>query len=236
MTTHQEQILADLLACQVEGRCEFELLNTYKGTPLIVRATLQDVSEESARFEVQPPFSVCLSWLAYTLVLSDGTLEPISARVESFDILSGTAILDHFTYAGYHFGHRCEVRVEPAEPMLLELEGPHGRLQGIVRDISMGGVGAQVRTSDCDPAHRKGDTVRVTIHLPGKTVNLTGRLLSIVEVGDTCRLAVAFTGNGEAKSAILHYIFQRRDELIQEVERAYVAAYQVRMEDANSRH
>jgi len=225
--SQKEQIFADLIACHLEGKCDFELLNGYKGAPLIIPAVLQDVGEGQAIFETTPPNSVCLTWSEQTLILSDGTLEPISARVASFDIRTGLATLERFAYAGYQFGHRREVRVEPEQPLAVEIAHPAGKIPATLRDISMGGAGLQIDTGGCSPELNKGDDVQITVQLPGGPVHLEARLLAISSAGPVCRLALTFSSSGAgAKPSILRYIFQRRAQIMTEIAQKYAAAYQ----------
>lgn len=223
----KEQIFADLVACHLEGKCDFELLNAYKGAPLITPAVLQDVAEGQATFQTTPPNSVCLTWADETLILSDGTLEPIAARVAAFNIGTGLVTLERFAYAGYHFGHRREVRVEPEQPLVVEIEHAGGKVPATLSDISMGGVGLQIDNGECSLDLHKGDLVQVAIHLPGGVVRMEGSLLSISAPGPVCRLAVAFSAGGAgAKPAILHYIFQRRAQIMLEIQQKFAAACQ----------
>ncbi len=223
--SQKEQIFADLIACHLEGKCDFELLNAYKGAPLIIPAVLQDVGEGQAIFETTPPNSVCLTWSDQTLILSDGTLEPISARVASFDIGTGLVTLERFAYAGYQFGHRREVRVEPEQPLVVEIEHPAGKFPATLCDLSMGGAGLQIDTGGCSPELHKGDEVQVTIQLPGGPVRLEARLLAISSAQPVCRLALTFSSSGTgAKPSILRYIFQRRTQIMAEIQHKFATA------------
>lgn len=223
----KEQIFADLVACHLEGKCDFELLNAYKGAPLITPAVLQDVGEGQAIFVTTPPNSVCLTWSDETLILSDGTLEPIAARVATFDIGTGLVTLERFAYAGYHFGHRREVRVEPEQPLDVEIEHAGGKYAAMLRDISMGGVGLQIDNGECSPDLHKGDVVQVAIHLPSGVVRLAGQILTVSSAGQVCRLALAFHSSGAGtKPKILHYIFQRRAQIMMEIQGKFAAARQ----------
>jgi len=222
----KEQIFADLIACHVEGKCDFELLNAYKGAPLIIPAVLQDVGDGQAIFETTPPNSVCLTWCDQTLLLSDGTLEPIAAHIAAFDIVTGLVTLERFAYAGYQFGHRREVRVEPEQPLAVEIEHSAGKVSATLCDLSMGGAGLQVDPSGLSPEMHKGDAVHITIHLPNGPVRLEARLLTIsTPEKPACRLALAFSNGGAgAKPGILRYIFQRRAQIMTEIQQKFAAA------------
>jgi len=227
-----EQIITDLRVCFVEGNREFDLLNNYKGVPIISKAQLEKVTEDKVVFRVQPPGSVCLQWEEHTLLLSEGVLEPIDGRVRSFDISTGTVELGHFIFAGYRFGNRREVRVVPKAPLDIELKRNTEIIRGELADISMGGLGVTITSPEHVCAFDQGELVDLRLHLPPGEINLTGRVLRIEMGSGTCRLSIEFTESVPEKVLVLRYIFDRREEIRTEVQEMYAASYRAATAEA----
>jgi hypothetical protein len=222
-----EMILSDLRTCFEEHRREFEFLHNYKGVPLITKAGLSSVHEDRAIFDVIPPTSVCLAWEERALLLSDGILEPIEGRVLAFDLAAGKVELGGFLYAGYRFGNRHEVRVEPSDPILVEIRAPGEVFQGQLADLSMSGAGVTISKpaiqGSAENTLMRSTSVELNINLPDCNVQVPGQELSRMDQGSDSRLAVIFSTGVAGKNILLRYIIQRRDEIRKEVQEKYAA-------------
>lgn len=222
------QILSDLGAVLREGHQDFSFLSLYKGVPLICRAKLKQVSKNEALFIVQPPESAALQREKVTLVLSDGLLEPLEAKVECLDLANGEFRLSEFAYAGSKFANRRELRVEPVgnERVLIACEGRV--MQGEIADLSVRGLGVRLPFHEVAVAFTQGKLVAVTLDLPEGQVRLEGKIRNLARTPTHLRLAIEYTGAVPEKAIIIHYVMQRRSEIMAEVRDLYTQAIQLK--------
>lgn len=222
------QILSDLGAVLREGHQDFSFLSLYKGVPLICRAKLKQVSKNEALFIVQPPESAALQREKVTLVLSDGLLEPLEAKVECLDLANGEFRLSEFAYAGSKFANRRELRVEPVgnEKVLITCEGRV--MQGEIADLSVRGLGVRLPFHEVTVAFTQGKLVAVTLDLPEGQVRLEGKIRNLARTPTHLRLAIEYTGAVPEKAIIIHYVMKRRSEIMAEVRDLYIQAIQLK--------
>lgn len=222
------QILSDLGAVLREGHQDFSFLSLYKGVPLICRAKLKQVSKNEALFIVQPPESAALQREKVTLVLSDGLLEPLEAKVECLDLANGEFRLSEFAYAGSKFANRRELRVEPVgnEKVLIACEGRV--MQGEIADLSVRGLGVRLPFHEVVVAFTQGKLVAVTLDLPEGQVRLEGKIRNLARTPTHLRLAIEYTGAVPEKAIIIRYVMKRRSEIMAEVRDLYTQAIQLK--------
>ena len=219
-----EIILNDLKAILQEGHREFSLLNMYKGVPLVCQARLDQVDESSAIFTVQPPESATLQQEEKTLVLSNGLLEILEAKVECLELVSGKFKLSDFSYAGSKYANRRELRVEPAESIPIQIASNGRMLSGEIADLSVRGVGLRLPAGELTSTFTLGKIIAITLHLPENKVRLEGKIRSITRTPQYLRLAMEFTGAVPEKTIIIRYVMQRRSEIVIEIRELYEQA------------
>ena len=219
-----EIILTDLKAVLLEGHREFSLLNMYKGVPLVCQAHMDQIEGSSAIFTVQPPESATLQTEETTLVLSNGLLEVLEARVECLDLVSGKFGLSNFSYAGSKYANRRELRVEPAESIPVQIASDGRMLSGNIADLSVRGMGLRLPADELTSTFTLGKTIAITLHLPENKVRLEGKIRSIMRTKQYLRLAMEFTGSVPEKASIIHYVMQRRSEIVAEIRELYEKA------------
>lgn len=222
-----EIILTDLKAVLLEGHREFSLLNMYKGVPLVCQARLDMVEGEGAIFTVQPPESAALQREEKTLVLSNGLLEVLEARVKCLDLVSGKFSLSSFAYAGSKYANRRELRVEPAGSIPVQIASDGRMHSGDIADLSVRGMGVRLPVQELTSTFTLGKTIAVTLHLPDSRVRLEGKIRSIMRAPEYLRLAMEFTGSVPEKASIIHYVMQRRSEIVTEIRSLYEKAIRI---------
>jgi hypothetical protein len=185
-----KQISADLKSILLEKHLNFELLNTYKGVPFICKAALEAVEAESARFGLHPASAYAWGTVNHTLILSEGLLEPIEARLQQFDRAARAIWVDRFVYAGSKLSNRKELRVEPAGAVEILLEADGEALTAHLADLSMRGAG----------------------------VRLAGKIRNLTKLERGTRLSLEFTGGVSDKTLIVRFIMRRRAEITVEMQ------------------
>lgn len=217
---NDRQIYAELATLLKEDPF-FDLMNMYKGLPLVYEAVLQHVGEESAKFKVVSPSSVCLSWEPQTTILEDQKTGTLTADVVDFDILSGIVELTNFRYGGRQVGNRMIVRVEPRDEIKVNVESDSQKLSGELADISLTGLGVRVKTLG-EPGLQIRDKVQVQFSLAEDDLTLQGMVINITPDENGHRLAI-YCGGSETKIpvSVAHYIIRRREEIRQGIYQIY---------------
>ena len=212
-----KQISADLKSVLLEKHLNFELLNTYKGVPFICKAVLQEVDAGVAHFGLAPASPFAWETVDNTLILSEGLLEPIEARVLTFDREAGTLRVSDFVYAGSKLSNRKELRVEPEGAVEITLEADGQPKTAYLVDLSMRGAGLRL-AGDLSPAFGQGKTLDLLLRLAEGEVGLSGKIRNVSRAADTSRLSVEFVGAAPDKIPIVRYIMRRRAEIIVEMQ------------------
>lgn len=212
-----KQISADLKSILLEKHLNFELLNTYKGVPFICKAALEAVEAESARFGLHPASAYAWGTVNHTLILSEGLLEPIEARLQQFDRAARAIWVDRFVYAGSKLSNRKELRVEPAGAVEILLEADGEALTAHLADLSMRGAGVRL-AGELPDAFIQGKLLELRLRLPEGELKLAGKIRNLTKLERGTRLSLEFTGGVSDKTLIVRFIMRRRAEITVEMQ------------------
>jgi len=218
-----KRIRSDLVD-RLEENHAFDLLNTYKGIPLVYKATLLSINEDSFKFEVEPPSSICLSWESNTMILEDRNTNAIKANVLSFDVISGIVNLTDMTYVDRGVSYRTSIRVEPVKPIQATITLGEKSVTGKIIDVSLTGFGIHVPALSEVPI-QLNDKVRVSVQIMELLVSPWGTIVNIREESSFNRLAFRFAEDVTIPVAIARYVIHRRAEIHREIHNAYYTAY-----------
>jgi hypothetical protein len=216
------QIRSELISL-VNVREAFEFLNIYKGIPLVYKATLLKIGEHQLIFKVDHPSAVCLLWEADITILEERNSVAISAQVAAFDITTGTVNLTNLAYTDRGFGVRTMVRVEPSEPIPVEITHGKQSIMGEMLDVSLTGFGLRTPTLGAQPLETR-DEVRLAVKLMDRLVNPMGTIISITPEEKTYRLAVRFAVEVTIPVVIARFITHRRAEIHRELRSQFEVA------------
>ncbi len=216
------QAVRDLKSLLVKG-AQYNLLNLYKGVPVTCQAQVAQVRDQEALLRVQPPESTSLIWERYTWMAGDGIEKPLRARVVAFDIVSGTATLAEFKYTSSRLSERTQVRVEPKNPVPVEIEGQTQRIVGTLADISSIGIGVYLKALEPEHVFQHAQVVQLTLRLPIQdgTVSMSGKIRGLISSVDFHRMAIHFIPVLAEMEKVERYVDQRREEILQEIPRLY---------------
>jgi hypothetical protein len=218
-----DPIISDLQYI-MESSQELDILNFYQSFPITCKARVVGINRDIVSLTVQPPGSICLENQEKTIILCKGLPEALEAKVISFDLLNGLLMVSELTYVGSHFGERMIARVQPNEPITVDLEYEGQQIQGFLVDVSFNGVGIIVDGEPC----QRGQLIQLGIPLPENRVSLPGKILNISITADQkSRLSVGFTRNVQEIGVIIRYIKDRRIEIMDEIERLYEHTYRL---------
>jgi hypothetical protein len=213
-----KQISADLKSILLEKHLNFELLNTYKGVPFICKAVLEAVEAETVRFALSPASPFAWGTVDHTLILSEGLLEPIEARLQGFDQKSRALWLDHFVYAGSKLSNRKELRVEPGGAVEIMLEADGEARAAHLADLSMRGAGVRV-AGELPASFAQGKVLDLRLRLPEGALGLAGKIRNLMRSDHATRLSLEFIGTVPDKTPIVRFIMRRRAEIMAEMQK-----------------
>jgi hypothetical protein len=221
--TSNPQILSDLRLI-MDFDHQIELMNTYRGVPVICRAKVLSIQDNMVEVEAHDPALVCLARQKQTKILGSDYFEPASARVESVDLINGKAVLSHFTYQSTRLGERMIVRVEPKDPIPVRIEN-QGQVTIVeMIDLSLNGMGVRVASQSYNVFLKPGTAVQVDIPLPKEEVRLAGNIVTAIKTGNTYRLSVRFLPGNPQRVAVFRYLIDRRAEIAIELKQEYEQA------------
>lgn len=221
--TSNPQILADLRLI-MDFDHQLELMNTYRGVPVICKARVLSIRDDRVEIETHDPGLICLLEQKQTRVLGSDYFEPAVAHVASVDLLAGVAVLTNFTYQSTRLGERMIVRVEPKEPLAVTLETEGQQVQAELIDISLSGMGVHVDFPKYSAALKPGTMIQAALQLPKDEVKIDGNILTAIKSARGYRLSVRFTPNSPHRVAIFRYLIDRRAEIAVELNEEYQKA------------
>jgi len=208
------------------GQEALDLLNVYKGVPVVYPATVQSIADEQVVVHVPAPEAICLTMEKTTTVLHHLLDEAVTANVVAVNLGAHTATLNKLRYAAGHIGDRMTIRVAPLGAVEVPIECGGRSLTGILIDVSMDGLGVYVPAQSAD-ALRPRAVVQLTLALPPATLKLSGTVRFAKSTGDSARVGINFAQNTQVLP-ILHYVRERQAEIMQEL----LALHQAAIADA----
>jgi hypothetical protein len=204
---------------------KLELLNTYRGVPVVYPATATAVDEATLTVKVAGYEIICLTLEPMTTLLSPLLEDPARASVLACDVGLGRAILGNIQYTSAHVGDRMVARVAPQAPLPVEVVAGGHTLTGQLADISIVGLGLIVSAAEAAQL-RPGSPVNVSLTLPiePKTpLRLDGAVRSVRPDGSLAehhRIGIRFAS--QAQPFIFHqYIRERQGEIARELKALY---------------
>ncbi len=219
-----QQILSDLRVVLETGHA-LEIMNTYKGVPFVCKAQVKRVEDDLVYVEAQHPSLICLTREKQTKVLGSDYFEPSIAQVVSVDLGAGQITLTRFAYLGTRLGERTIVRVEPRDPIPVELRFNEQRVTGELADLSMSGIGVRFPAEAYTPLLKPGANLHLRLALPNDViVESDGAILSAARLKDIYRVSIRFSTNQSNRVAIFRYLIDRRAEIEAELKQEYKQA------------
>ncbi len=218
MSNHQK-ILTELKRFVGQNR-EFDFMNVYKGVPLVYKGVLQDIQGEEVIFELQSIDSICLTWSKETHILDNSLFSGIKADVMDFNINSGQVLLSNFSYSDRGFGDRALVRVEPEDPIPVQLRWDDTKMEAKIVDISLTGFGIQLEQLQ-EQIQTRGKRIHLKFQILNRDIDMPAKVMDTFQADGGHRLATYFEDTSTAYSTIAQYITRRRVDLRREIQEEY---------------
>ena len=201
----------------------FSFLNYYKEIPVSYDATLLNVENEMAEFEVHEYQAKAINLERRALIYShekSQVLEDMSGEAFYINIAKKRVILCKFGYGKIRSNRRRFVRVQLDTPVGVDLAFDNDILTGSIYDLSLGGAAMLVNSKELLVP---GSDINVFLKLPdnqsAKIIEVGMSATVIKVVGDeapfTCY--IEFHAEKHSQQQIAYYINQRQVEIIKEL-------------------
>jgi hypothetical protein len=207
------------------------LLNIFKGVPVHCQAVVQQVNDAWVDLIVDAPESISLVWNPTLWMEIDDLPEVVTARVDLFDIVSGKLRLSQFEFGESVLGERMWVRVEPKNPVRVEIILHNQQINGSLADISTVGAGVYTYAGESAGALQTGSRVEIVARLPDGPVRFHGSVGSTTRSVDYHRISICFDANQPDETLVRSYIAKREEEIRTEIIRLYDTLVNSKIDD-----
>lgn len=203
------------------------MINAFRGVPITCEARMIMTSQNHAAFNVTPHQVVCLSMEKSTYLLSEHFPETVKARVMTVDLPQTDVILTRFGYVGNVLGKRADVRVQPKEPLQVQVQAGEFETAATLADVSRSGLGMFSFAAYINPSfeYKRNAAVSITLRLPpdDAVISLPGKITNITRERGTVlsRIGIQTVPDEGAEAVIQGYITHRRGEILEELEQLY---------------
>lgn len=203
-----------------------KLYNTYRGVPISYEAYILSVDPWYITTSVHEFQAVCLALDNVTHIQSDLLPEVLRSRSITVDIRAKEARLTEFVLAGQSVGKRTTVRVQPKEPIDVEIFDAGRRVPAIVADMSTNGIGVVTFAAYIygNIVFERGAEVFANLRLPGseELIRFQGRIASVNPKGKyTHRLGLTLDPSSNSEGVLKKYIAIRQEEILVELKGVY---------------
>lgn len=199
-------------------------LNLYMGVPIRFEASIIRIDEEEVTFRTSPLQEMAMKHDNQAYIMQGGALsKPIKAEIVYCNIPQNEVTLKNFTYMfNMPAAMRDSARVHPrnATPVVLVDLANKAGVEGIMFDISTGGLGVLCRTNEgLEPNSR----VRVFFDLKDKesvSVETEAEVLEVIEYEDAYRFCMRFLPKETpVHEAIIDFVHKRESEAIDKLKK-----------------
>lgn len=206
----------------------FSFLNYYKEIPVSYDATLTNVENEMAEFELHEYQAKVISMDRKALIYAHPESpfkEDIQGEAFYINALKKKVILCKFEYAKIRSDMRRFVRVQLDRPVEAELVCDNDIIAGNVKDISLGG--ASVHLMSCERL-QPGLEINLFLKLPdiaSGSINEVALSATVIKVsGDSSPYSciLEFHPEKHSQQQISYYINQRQVEIIKELKELFL--------------
>lgn len=193
---------------------DLRLLNYYHEIPVSYPASVDHVEDDMVDLTVHQHQAAVMYHEKMTFLKSRHFPHDVIAKVFRADVNRSLAILTKFAYAQVRAERRRFVRVKISEQINVSFASANNKCSGRLADISVGGMSLYV---DSNNALEINDAGTLIVTLQGKTLEIPGTLLKIVEEDGMHKYLFEIETTSRIENLISQFIFQRQLEIIREL-------------------
>lgn len=204
-----------------------EMINIFRGVPVSNRAEITMVSKGYVALKAHSYQAVCVSMEKRTFLRGGNITGILRGHPVSVDVASGDILLTRLSPVEESVGQRMGLRVQPKEPVRVEIRTARGSVSSTLADLSPRGLGlftfgAYVNDrADLAP----GDRVDMEVYIPmsDTPLHFTGEIVNIRRERNSLlhRIGLHVQPDESAVQDLGRYIECRRTEILQELEKTY---------------
>jgi hypothetical protein len=233
MASNEEEILPILEQLAAQGK-EVRLLNIYKGLPISYGAKILAVHGLIADLIVNRYQATCLEAQRQTFLQNEALPHTVSGTVLTVNVVEERVTLTSFAYVSDKIGNRQLVRVQPADPIEVEVSVKGRALKGRLADISFSGAGVYTGAIIFgDSPFVVNNHASLTIYLPGSRVpvKIMGKIINVLRSQQSTRLGLLLFPDGNTRLVINQYVTQRQGEIQREIRIMYDMLRKLRIQE-----
>ena len=222
----EDTLLSQLTSLMNEAQ-PLKLFNTYRGIPISYDARITDIDQGCVILNVHKYQAVCMFLDSKTYLVGLNLLNNFEAQVISLDVAKRQVVLAVFKKVGKSVDRRTAVRVQPENPIGVELWIGATRSTAKLADISINGLGivsfgAFIYSSQ---AIEKNSEIQLEFHLPevSELMRLKGKAVHAALRDDPRlhRLGIRTSPDAAALVVLQQYVERRETELLREMSFIY---------------
>lgn len=211
----QEQIINDLKDI-ANSSSEVDMMNVYKGLPIINKAYVQAIHNNVVTFTIHRQQAACLRHDNSSLILNNALRDAVSGDVIALDVSVLTAMLTNFEYAGHRIRGRMVLRVVPNDPIQVTIISGDQRFIFNMADICVEGIGVDGSPAAWHP--KRNHPVEMEFELPNGRIRSTGTVRYATQEINPSRIGFDFAHGTHVRAQVNEYITRRREEILRELE------------------
>lgn len=219
--------ILDWLWSSFQTQAPLRLYNSFRGVPINYDATITRLLPKAVTMTVHPHQAVCITLEKRTFIEIDALHGTVRAYPLEVHLAEKEVVLNRFAIANRTIGRRLYMRVQPREPLRVQITHDQTSVFATMADLSTKGIGIFTFAARLEQVHAfsPGDEITVDAQLPGSTrpVHMLGKVTHITQgQGDlVLRIGVQTTPNPASDAIVSSYILNRRNEIMAELDSTY---------------
>jgi hypothetical protein len=224
MIETEDEILYRLDQLRQHGG-EVSLLSIYKGMPLSNTTRVLEVNGREALVHVSSHVATCLKMRNPTFIQSEALPSVVRCYAVTVQFANETARLASFDYTSSEIGQRSIFRVQPKDPVQVELNIRDAIIRGTLLDLSIRGAGIQTGAIYIEDRFlRKGTPVLLTIqNLTPSPLKSAGTLMNLHRKATHLRLGMTLEPDQAIYQVLWQYVNRRQAEIQHELIKMFEA-------------
>jgi hypothetical protein len=224
--TTSDEILSQIEANFRSGK-PLQLLNVFRGIPITYEAQISVFSQGYVVLNTHAYSAACIALEKRTYLQSEFIPQPVRGYPLSVNVCKAEVVLSRFSTAESTIGKRLSPRVQPKEPLQIDIHTSEATFMVALADISPAGVGVFTFATETEAniPLRRNDEVRFETFLPeiGQSLAVTGKVTHVTRERDTrlVRLGIQTPLDSVAHALVQEYIDHRTTEIMSELESVY---------------
>ena len=213
--------IIDTLTSIMNGKLadDIHLLNLYREVPISFGASIVQIEEEMVEMTVHQLQAIAMKLQQETIIRSSHFKHDVVAKVARAEPDKNFVLLNQFSYVQMLADRRAHVRVNVSEHIEVTFRVNQHLLQGMLQDISVGGIAVMAQEQPEFNENMKGV---VSMPLDGDMLQIPATLLRITDSNSEKVYAFMFNADSKIEKIISHFVFRIQSEVIRELRGAIV--------------